>query len=263
MRYLSAIATGALVFLALPNDAAAQDFMGMANANNAAMISMTGNMALQASAKKKWGVPNCWADDCRSLRKGRSTARQYRQSLQALTAQPDFPDLDLSYSPQVSDKVRNKIYAELSKYSRTEADEYRQVSQKYDLKDIFDGIVRPYGLSSDDLADSIAAYWILNWMIANQNENVSKDKAQAVRSQILARIDQTPALQGASAADRQEVAETLIHQFVIQQGAWATAVRQNDRAMLQKMAVAARQGMNKVGVDIAALKLTDIGFSKE
>ena len=33
------------------------------------------------------------------------------------------------------------------------------------------GIVRSDGLRSGDVADAMAAYWVMNWVIANQGDN--------------------------------------------------------------------------------------------
>ncbi len=53
--------------------------------------------------------------------------------------------------------------------------------------------MREDGLRTGDLADAMAAYWILNWIMANQGDN-NRTQALAVRDQVRGVIGGSPAV---------------------------------------------------------------------
>ena len=118
-------------------------------------------------------------------------------------------------------------------------------------------IVASDGLRRDDLADALAAYWVLNWAIANGADN-NRSQALAVRAQVRAIL----AGQASRAdAQRQEMAEIFILNFLIQHAAYVEAVQRGNRELQRRLGDAAMVRFRKeMGVDLRKLRLTDSGF---
>ena len=121
-------------------------------------------------------------------------------------------------------------------------------------------IVAADGLHPNDLADSLAGYWILNWAMANGADN-NRAQVLAVRRQVAAMLATNPAAARRSEAQRQEMSETLILNFLIQHAAYDDAVRRGDRDGMRRLGDAAvARFRGEMGVDLRQLRLTDTGF---
>ena len=122
------------------------------------------------------------------------------------------------------------------------------------------GIVREDGLRTGDLADAMAAYWILNWIMANQGDN-NRTQALAVRDQVRGVIGGSPAVARLGDAGRQEMAEVLMLNFLVQQATYVDAMQRGDQAMMRRLGDAAvARFRNEMGVDLRRLQLTDAGL---
>ena len=76
-------------------------------------------------------------------------------------------------------------------------------------------------------------------------------------------IAQNPGFARLSIAQRQEMAETLMLNFMYQHDVYLHAVKAGDRALKAKLADAAiARFRNEMGVDLRSLALTDQGFVK-
>lgn len=122
------------------------------------------------------------------------------------------------------------------------------------------GIVRSDGLRSGDVVDAITAYWMLNWVIANQADN-NRQQMQAVRNQVRSVVANSPTLAALSNDERQEMAEALVLNFLVQHAAYGNAMQAGDRTMMRRLGDAAvTRFRNEMGLDLRQLRLTDQGF---
>lgn len=164
-------------------------------------------------------------------------------------------------SPAVSTRVRAQFAEFIEQTSGREAAERaRSAFQSGDPIASWAGIVREDGLRTGDLADAMAAYWILNWIMANQGDN-NRTQALAVRDQVRGVIGGSPAVARLGDAGRQEMAEVLMLNFLVQQATYVDAMQRGDQAMMRRLGDAAvTRFRNEMGVDLRRLQLTDAGL---
>ena len=126
------------------------------------------------------------------------------------------------------------------------------------IEDVGDAI-RGYGLDPHDVADAYAVWWINSWLVARkQSDDPDRETIQAVVRQVRNAISATPAFAQSDDADRQEYAEALLLQATMLASAFDQY--ENNPAMLDKLASAARQGARASGMDLSRMKLTRNGF---
>lgn len=163
----------------------------------------------------------------------------------------------------VSAKVRRQFSDWMGR--RTSVEQGRRVAQLLERNDPVTNwalLVGDDGLRPGDAADALAAYWILNWAMANGAEG---DRAQvlAVREQVRAIMVDNPAFARLDEPGRQEFAETLMLNFLVQQAAYVDALKRGDKLLQQKLGDAAvARFRNEMGVDLRGLRLTAQGFAK-
>jgi hypothetical protein len=121
-------------------------------------------------------------------------------------------------------------------------------------------IVGGDGLRPGDTADSFAGYWILNWVMANGGDS-SRSQALAVREQVRPIIASNPGYAGLNEAQRQEMSEVFMLNFLIQHAAYTDALKRGDQATARRLGDAAvKRFRNEMGVDLRSLSLTNTGF---
>jgi hypothetical protein len=122
--------------------------------------------------------------------------------------------------------------------------------------------VASYGLRRGDVADAMTAYWMINWQIANEVTDVSRGQVAAVKRQVLTGMGADPSFRGLNDAQKQEMAEALILNFIIQSVAYEDAMRAGDTPMKGRLGDAAvARFRNEVGLDLRRVRLTEAGFS--
>lgn len=122
--------------------------------------------------------------------------------------------------------------------------------------------VSSYGLRRGDVADAMTAYWMINWQIANDVTDVSRDQVLAVKRQVLTGMSNDPGFRNLNDAQKQEMAEALILNFIVQSVAYEDAMKAGDASMqgrLQNAAVA--RFRNEMSLDLRRIRLTEAGFS--
>ena len=117
------------------------------------------------------------------------------------------------------------------------------------------------GFRAGDASDALAAYWMLNWIMAN-HADAEAPQAAGVRAQVRVALSASPAFARLSEAQRQAMAETYMVNFLYQQGSYTGALRRGDQGMLRRLSDAAQQRFHtEMKVDLRALALTDHGFA--
>lgn len=165
-------------------------------------------------------------------------------------------------TPAISANVRRQFVDSVNELSGQEA--ARQIHAALEAGDpvaSWAGIVRNDGLRAGDVADAMAAYWILNWMIANRSDN-NKSQAVGVRDQMRRVMGNSPGFVRLNDAGRQEIAEILMLNFLAQHAAYVDALRRSDEAQLQRLSTAAiKRFKSEMKLDPRRISLTNAGFS--
>lgn len=172
-------------------------------------------------------------------------------------------DTTYKASPEVSAKVRKQYLDWVAKQNPKGAEELKAVFEKHDPVQIWSEIVRSDGLHTGDVTDAFTAYWLLNWMVANRSDG-TPDQVKAVREQVRPLLAANPTYARLTEAQRQELAEVLMLNFVVQHGAYSAAMKKNDSELLSKLGDAAvARFQNEMGIDLRQLTLTERGFAKK
>jgi hypothetical protein len=180
-----------------------------------------------------------------------------------LTAAPSAGSVSTRYrsSPQVSARVRKQFSDWMGK--QTSAEGGRRVAQELDRIDpvrSWAQLVSAEGLRPGDTADALVAYWIFNWVMANGGDS-NRTQVLAVREQVRPIIASTPGYARLNEAQRQEMSEVFMLNFLIQHAAYTDALKRGDRDTVRRIGDAAvARFRNEMGVDLRQLQLTEVGF---
>lgn len=110
-------------------------------------------------------------------------------------------------------------------------------------------------------AAGLAGYWILNWIIANQAHD-QEFSTGPVLDQVRAALVGSPRFTRLSEAQRQELSEVLMMNFLVQQAVYSQAVTAEDKDLLRQLSAAAvARFSNEAGVNLRSIELTAAGFA--
>jgi hypothetical protein len=111
------------------------------------------------------------------------------------------------------------------------------------------------------VADALAAYWLLNWAMANGREG-NRAQVLAVRDQVRTIVVTNPGRAWPGEAQRQEMAETFMLNFLIQHAAYTDALKRGDRATIRRLGDAAvARFRSEMRLDLRQLELGNTGFT--
>lgn len=171
-----------------------------------------------------------------------------------------YKALDFDYDAALSAQVLAETVDTLSNGNPT----YRQVVQtelaSRDIPSEFGDIFGPLGLRHDNLADTMAAYWLAMWSIIHDKPLATSQQASAVLAQVLPRI-QTSA-QARDPKKRQLMGEALIYESTIGLQVYREAKENKQELQLRQMARNAKKNTRKKGIDLAKMRLTDQGMRR-
>ncbi|MBC8051220.1 MAG: hypothetical protein H7X92_13905 [Chitinophagales bacterium] len=156
---------------------------------------------------------------------------------------------------QVSQAVRRDLFERISRHDANAGKQVVEQFGEHDAFSIYSGIVAPFGLQRGDVADTMTAYTLLGWIIANGGADPSRRQVAAVRARIAGELAANPDL--ASPVNRQRLDEELMYLFVILHAGWQSASRSDARAYSDGVDTMFRQ---QFGGDLRRLALTDEGF---
>jgi hypothetical protein len=192
-----------------------------------------------------------------SIPRGR---RQIEKNTRA-TVSARTSDTTYRASPSITRKVRSQYLGWVRQRNPQEARALQRIFDQHDPIKVWQGLVASYGLKTGNSADALSAYWILNHLLANQSQPPTRSQALAVRAQIRSALASNPAFRRLSSTQRQEASEVWMLNFVVQQGAYRTAIQRGDKVFLAKLASAAKaRFQNEMRVDLTQFVLTARGF---
>lgn len=143
------------------------------------------------------------------------------------------------------------------------ADAMAKVFASQDLLAAWARQAAPDGMRPNDVADAMAEYWVTNWLIARGSMDAPPAQVRGVREQARRTLVTNARFAGLTSAQRQEMAEVVIYNTLVQGEAYRGAVTKGDAATKARLGDAAvARFRNEMGVDLRALALTDRGFLK-
>jgi hypothetical protein len=164
-------------------------------------------------------------------------------------------------SPAVSARVRRQFVAAMAgKIGAAKARPLAAAIEHTDPVTNWSQLVAADGLRTGDMADALTSYWVLNWVMAN-NADSNRAQVLAVREQVRTILAANPRHAALGEAQRQEMSETFILNFLVQHAAYTDALKRGDRAIQRRLGdAAAARFRDEMGVDLRRLRLGDTGF---
>lgn len=165
-------------------------------------------------------------------------------------------------SSAVTERVQRRFVAFIGQQSGPAgAREMEKVLATQDPTTSWLAVVGRDGLVPNDLVDAITAYWVLNWNVANQTDS-TREQMQGARAQVRRAVAANPALSRLDEAGRQDLAEALVLNFLVQHAAFRDAAQVGDRVLMRRLSDAAvARFRNEAHLDLRGLKLTSRGFT--
>lgn len=127
----------------------------------------------------------------------------------------------LTYNP--SPKIKSKVIDNLALQMKLDAATTAKLKQT-NIDAAFTSITAPYNLKYNDASDIVAAYQVLNWMIANRSPNPQPASVAAVRETSDNALRQNKQIYS-DAGKRAMIGEELKALFVIQHAGWQNAIK--------------------------------------
>lgn len=154
------------------------------------------------------------------------------------------------------------ILAALKKRQPAAHAEYAAFFGKYDIAALFSKATKDFGFSPNDVADTMAAYWLVAWVVANNGAEPSPAAARAVRNQVSRGIARTD-VAGFDPARRHQLADEAIFNMIILIELYDYAQKGRiSRADFARAGDATQKAFLGFGADLRNLQLTDAGFQK-
>lgn len=145
---------------------------------------------------------------------------------------------DTSYMPSAAVTYRVKRTFLDGVFRSAGADARAKFQAQFEARShelIWQDLVEKYGLETGNVADAMAAYWMLNWIVANGAFDTDIE-AGPVKRQLTIALGNDPAFATLRNDQRQEMAERLMLDFLVLHAALNTAVRNEDLPTLQALA---------------------------
>lgn len=182
----------------------------------------------------------------------------------APSAAASAPAVDTRYRamPSVSAKAQRQFIAFIEQTSgKAGAEAVKKEFSKTSPTQLWANKVADEGLKPGDAVDAIAGYWMLNWIIANTAHDSNFD-TKPVLNQVRQVLSRDASFRAMTQAQRQELSEVLMMNFLIQLAVYEDAVSTGNTLMLAQLADAAvARFRNEASVDLRALKVTQRGFA--
>lgn len=179
--------------------------------------------------------------------------------LTPLTA-PEHARLSFTPSPQRRAANLNAMIGRWQASNPAAANDFRQAMRQTDLFKDMATELQKYGLRVDNVADAYAVYWISAWEAVNGvYTEGSKKQAQSVKVQVARAMLASGALNKATDAQKQQLAEELLIQAVLISAANETV--QGDLDGQIALAEGVDANARQLGLDLTRMRLTEDGFA--
>ncbi len=188
----------------------------------------------------------------------------FSNALVPLNAGVPSPSVDTRFarSAALQKKSEAGVLAQLQKRSPAGAADTARVFREYDIAQLFRKATAAYGFRDNDIADTLAAYWLVSWVIANDARDFSVPAARAVRDQVAAGIARTPVGSFSPEKKHQLADEAIINTLMATQMFEYAQSGKVPRDQYRRIGDDLQRVFLGFGADLRALKLTDRGFAK-
>ncbi|HTE46735.1 MAG TPA: DUF6683 family protein [Gemmatimonadaceae bacterium] len=166
-------------------------------------------------------------------------------------------------SPAVTARVKQQ-YVDLVRKTvgARAADQYDAVLRQHDPVDNWASLVADEGFHPGDVAEAIASYWMLSYLVANGQSDGPRGAGAAVAQQVRGVFSRNRTYMALDEAQRQELAEGVMLKFLTQQAAYSQAVKNHDADLKRRLGdVAVTQIRSELGIDLRSVVLTSRGFA--
>jgi hypothetical protein len=188
------------------------------------------------------------------------TLRQQMRNDGPATAEPVQPE-QFRYVPSKARRANN-LASFVSKSRASDPKGADDLAQLVASRDIIEDMRAPlakYGLRIDSLADAYTVWWIGAWQATRAStEDPSQAATAAVNQQVMRTLASVAELADASDSLKQSMSEALLMQALILTIGLEQA--QGNADQTKAIAGAAAEGARGMGLDLAAMTLTDEGF---
>ncbi|WIY53720.1 hypothetical protein O9Z70_04035 [Devosia sp. YIM 151766] len=172
-------------------------------------------------------------------------------------------DFDTGYRPSayVSTRVQRAFLEELRWSAGTEIrDSLAAAFAERKPVDIWQDLVADQGLTVNNVADALTAYWVLNWITANGAYTAKIDNAP-IQRQLRVAFANDANFVAINDQKRQQLAEGYILNFLLEHAALNQAVASRDLDALNRMAAASvTRFQRSMGLNLLALVPSEEGF---
>lgn len=162
-------------------------------------------------------------------------------------------------SPEASAAAKQALVERVRQRNPAEAEPLAKQLATLDPARGFESIVAPYGLSGDDMADTLTAYWVMGWIVANRTELPSPAAVKAARAQVAGTIG-TTALAEKDDRQRNLASDEALYAFMTLNVAWRG--RESDPATYRRNSDLVQRDFLAKGMDLRAMTLTETGFAR-
>ena len=170
-----------------------------------------------------------------------ANAQHLPQAVENPTTTADAAEFDTSYrpSPSISARMQREFLSRIRWSAGAEVrDNLAEAFAERSPSEIWQELVAPDGLTTNNVADALTAYWVLNWVAANGAYAVEVD-SRPIQRQLRQAFANDPSFLRLSDQQRQEMAEGYILNFLVEHAALNTALAQKDLETLYALAMAA------------------------
>jgi hypothetical protein len=163
----------------------------------------------------------------------------------------------------LSAKIRDEFLQDFTRQmAAAEAAEMRATVEQADFVQVAAGFAQLQGLDSATMSGLIAFWYGQSWAVANQKPLPTSQQYRGIETQLRATMASMPDWDAMADAKRQNFFERLAYPLIVQKANYQAYLRQGKTDSLNKMANATQQGLQKIGVDLRTLRLSDSGFVK-
>lgn len=169
-------------------------------------------------------------------------------------------DLAFRRDPAVTRQVQAEFVRTISRSAPEAGQEIETLFRSADPITAASPAFRRFGLDTGNVVDAVAIYYLAMWGAANNQEaTMTADQARGARAHV-ARAVNFSGMGLNTPAARQRFAETLIYQGLLMDAAMERAQTDGDTAMQRTLSNAAHGQMQRMGLDMRALRITGEGF---
>ncbi|MBB4051011.1 hypothetical protein GGR20_000629 [Devosia subaequoris] len=169
-----------------------------------------------------------------------TNAQQLPLAVDGPSAAADAAEFDTSYrhSPSISARMQREFLSRIRWSVGPEVrDSLVEAFKERSPNEIWQELVAPDGLTTNNVADALTSYWVLNWVAANGAYAVEVD-SRPIQRQLRQAFANDPNFLTLSDQQRQEMAEGYILNFLVEHAALNNALAQQDIEALYTLAMA-------------------------